>query len=274
MASVQSTVEQVWQTYDAMEVRLTAPLTARMLDLAQLVPGMRVLDLATGRGEPAIPFAHRVGPSGAVVGVDTSIAMLEMAKARAEREGLSQIEFHVADAAALQDLALRSSQVATCRWGLMYMAAPGKALTAAFQALAPGGRLVTAVWAEPGRVPYFSLPRQVLEKYRPVPAVDFEVPGTFRYALADRLENDVRKAGFEVEHVEEMDLAVMEAKTCADLVAWVRAFGMEALVKGLPDSVQRAWEADLCREAERFRQADGFVRLGGVTRLLVGRRPE
>ena len=70
-----------------MEARLTAPLSERMLALAKLGPGMRVLDLATGRGEPAISAAHRVGPTGAVFGVDLSAAMLEIARERAAREG-------------------------------------------------------------------------------------------------------------------------------------------------------------------------------------------
>src|SRR4029079_17450051 len=41
--------DEVWRTYDAMESRLTAPLSERMLDLARVGQGMRVLDLATGQ---------------------------------------------------------------------------------------------------------------------------------------------------------------------------------------------------------------------------------
>ena len=46
------TPEEIWRRYDGVESRLTAPLSERMLDLAGIRPGMRVLDLATGRGEP------------------------------------------------------------------------------------------------------------------------------------------------------------------------------------------------------------------------------
>ena len=42
--------EEDWRRYDRMEARLTAPLSERMLDLAGIETGMRVLDLATGRG--------------------------------------------------------------------------------------------------------------------------------------------------------------------------------------------------------------------------------
>jgi ubiquinone/menaquinone biosynthesis C-methylase UbiE len=67
--------EEVWQSYDRMEARLTAPLSERMLDLARLGSGMRVLDLATGRGEPAIPASRAAGPSGSVLGIDISANM-------------------------------------------------------------------------------------------------------------------------------------------------------------------------------------------------------
>jgi ubiquinone/menaquinone biosynthesis C-methylase UbiE len=68
------TLEDVWRAYDSMEVRLSAPLSERMLDVAGIGPGQRVLDLATGRGEPAIRAAHRVAPKGYVLGVDSAPA--------------------------------------------------------------------------------------------------------------------------------------------------------------------------------------------------------
>src|SRR5690606_7134132 len=84
--------EVIWQRYDAIETRLAAPLSERMLDLAGLRPGMRVLDLASGRGEPALPAARRVAPDGVVWGVESAAPLLEMARAKAEREGLRNLE--------------------------------------------------------------------------------------------------------------------------------------------------------------------------------------
>src|SRR5450432_3475412 len=87
--------EELWRKYDAVETRLTAPVSERMLDLAAIEPGMRVLDLATGRGEPAIRAAHRVGQGGSVLGVELSEALLRMARERAAREGLSNLDLSV-----------------------------------------------------------------------------------------------------------------------------------------------------------------------------------
>jgi ubiquinone/menaquinone biosynthesis C-methylase UbiE len=262
------TPEQVWRKYDETEARLAAPLSERMLDLAGLQAGMRVLDLATGRGEPAIRAAHRVGPTGRVVGVDIAEDMLRMAQERAVREGVTNLDLRLGRAESLDGVPDRYFDVTLARWGLMYLDSPVAALSAARRALRPNGRLVAAVWAEPERVPYYSWPRRVLEKYTPLPPIDMEVAGTFRYADQDRLQRDLAAAGFAVEQVEQMDVPVMEARTGEELLAWVRVFGLGRLLQGLPEEIQAAWEADLLREAEPLR-SEGYVRLGGVTRIVV-----
>jgi ubiquinone/menaquinone biosynthesis C-methylase UbiE len=263
-------VEEIWQRYDSMEARLCASLSERMLELARLGPGMRVLDLATGRGEPAIPAAHRVGPSGAVVGVDISASMLAMAAARAQREGITNLTLVAADAASPGDLPGPAFDAALCRWGLMYMEESGRALLEARKRLAPSARLVLAVWAEPERVPYFTLPRQLLGKWRQVPPVALDGPGTFRYASQHALDAELIAQGFEVESTEELELKVMESEDPAGLIAWVRAFGLEKLVRDLPFDVQEAWAADLANEVLRLNRGSGY-HLGGVTRLVVAR---
>lgn len=260
--------EEVWRTYDAMEARLTAPLTERMIDLAGIRPGMHLLDLGTGRGEPAISAARRVGPSGFVLGVDVSASMLDMARQRAAREGVTNLELRVMNAEALGGIPTACFDATLARWGLMYMGSPVAALGGARRAMVPSGVLVAAVWTEPERVPYFSLPRRVLERHRPLPPIDFAAPGTFRFADPERMQRDFRDAGLRIEHVEEMEIPVMEAETAAELVAWVRAFGLTRLLNDLPEQAQAHWEEELAQEAESLRK-DGFVRLGGVTRIVV-----
>ena len=263
-----STLEEIWRKYDEMEARLSAPLSERMIELAGLGPGMHVLDLATGRGEPAIPAAHRVGPSGSVLGVDIADSMLEMARERAIREGITNLEFCAADAAFFDGLPQGRFDATLVRWGLMYMDAPVEALARARRAMKPGGVVVAAVFAEPERAPFFSLPRRVLERHRDVPRIDLVAPGTFRYARLETLRRDIEAAGLSIARLEELEIPVMEAETSEDAIAWVRAFGMSKLLDGLPEDVQRSWERDFAREAEALR-TDGFIRLGGVTRIVV-----
>ena len=263
-------VEEIWRRYDAMEVRLSAALSERMLDLARLGPGMRVLDLATGRGEPAVRAAHRVGPSGLVVGIDTSASMLAIAKERTDREGIGNLILRTADAAAPGDLPEPAFDAVLCRWGLMYMERPGQALAEARKRMTDGARFVLAVWAEPARVPYYSLPRQILGKWRALPPLEPDRPGVFRYASQPALEAELAAQGFELELTEEHDVTVMEVGDATALVAWVRAFGLDGLVRDLPADVQETWAADLGSEVLRLNGGNGY-RLGGVTRLVVAR---
>ena len=142
------------------------------------------------------------------------------------------------------------------------------ALDGVRRALKPDGRLVAAVLVAPERASYWTWPRRLLQRYRALPPVDAAAPGPFRYADPERLRRDVEAAGLTIVHAEELELHVMEAATDDDLVAWVRAFGLTRLLNGLPDEAQRAWEADLLREAEPLRR-DGRVQLGAVTRIVV-----
>lgn len=270
MAAIRSLMSplEIWRKYDDMEQRLTAPVSERMLELAGLRPGMQVLDLATGRGEPAIRAARGVATSGRVLGVDTSDEMLRLARERAERENISNLNLIVTSAERLECVPASCFDVTLARWCLMYFDSPIVALEAARRAMVPAGRLVAAVWAEPERVPYFTLPRQVLSKFVPVPPIDPKLPGTFRYADLLHLHDDFAKAQFTVDHVEDLLVTVMEATTDDELISWVRAFGLTRMMKVLPESVQLAWEEELIKEAKPFR-VDGRYRLNGVTRIVV-----
>lgn len=263
------TEAEVWRRFDAVEARLTAHISERMLDLAGLQPGMRVLDLASGRGEPALRAAQRVGPTGFVLGVDPQDSLLQMARESAAAQGLRHAVFRALPAEDLTDDAAptASFDAVTCRWGLMSMAEPVRALKHARRALRPGGVLVVAVWCEPARVPYFLLPRELLEPYRTVPPVDPRVPGTFRYADAAVLEQDLALAGLRVDHSEERETPVFESADALEMVSWVRALGLTRLLNGLPDAVQQAWERDLVARLDAMR-TDGRMQLGGVTRLV------
>ncbi|WP_437981677.1 class I SAM-dependent methyltransferase [Sorangium sp. So ce117] len=256
--------------YDAVESALTAPVSERMLDLANLRSGMRLIDLASGCGEPALRAAHRVGVHGSVLGVDVSEALLAYAREKAQRSALSNLELRLANAESLDGLPGEAFDAATARWGLMYMRAPAKALINVRRVLRQGAPFVAAFWAEPERVPWAVLARGVLARYRDVPSINPEVPGPFRYSNLSFIERDLNHARFTLEHVEEIDVPVIEAPTGAGIVKWVRDFGLTPLAAELPESEHARYESDLAREAEQL-CLNGVIRLGGITRLVVAR---
>ena len=79
--------------------RGTEKVSRRLIELAEIKPGSRVLDIATGIGEPAITGAKYVGNGGNVLATDISSQMLSIAKQRVISLGLQDvIEFKEGDA--------------------------------------------------------------------------------------------------------------------------------------------------------------------------------
>src|SRR5947209_3942167 len=77
------------------------PVSNRLVELARIDAGAKVLDVATGSGEPAVTAARRVTPGGRVIGVDQSPAMLAIGRERAHALGIANVEFHESDGEAL-----------------------------------------------------------------------------------------------------------------------------------------------------------------------------
>jgi SAM-dependent methyltransferase len=103
-------------------------------------PGETVLDLGSGAGFDALRAAEAVGPTGAVIGVDMTPAMLERARAAAERLGLAHVRFVEGTIEALP-LADASVDVVISNCVVNLSADVPQVLAEAHRALRPGGRL-------------------------------------------------------------------------------------------------------------------------------------
>jgi ubiquinone/menaquinone biosynthesis C-methylase UbiE len=148
-----------WKTFekDAQKVN------ERLVELAEIKQGDKVLDIATGIGEPAITAARKVGIKGHVVATDISPQMLKISKQRAVYFGLQDIvEFKEIDAERididLQPLLplqqqLSSFNAVLCRWGLMFVPNLTSTLKSIYKILSSGGKIAAAVWSEPTKVP-------------------------------------------------------------------------------------------------------------------------
>src|SRR5207248_10187500 len=87
-----------WEKHRAVTREMFAPVTQALIDHAQITSGNNVLDVGTGPGEPALAVAKVVGSEGKVVGLDAVAEMVEAARREAQRRGLHNASFAVAQA--------------------------------------------------------------------------------------------------------------------------------------------------------------------------------
>jgi len=79
-SSYRLVASEKWKAKSAV---MGSAVTAALVEYSEPLPNMRVLDLASGTGEPGISLAQRVGPHGSVIAVDQSSELLEIASERA-----------------------------------------------------------------------------------------------------------------------------------------------------------------------------------------------
>lgn len=170
--------------------------TEILVAAAQVRPGMRVLDLASGTGEPALTLAEAVGPQGDVTATDLGPGMLATCEENARAQGLTNITFQVADAHALPfpDAAF---DLVTCRFGVIYFADCGQAMREIYRVLRPGGRVALAAWASLDRNQFMMIPLMPFLKRVAVPPPPPGAPHPFKYAEAGTLSAELATVGFQ-----------------------------------------------------------------------------
>ncbi len=122
-------------------------IAGRLVEYAQISPGQHILDIATGTGMVAVEAAQIVGSSGRVVGVDISPGMLEKARHNVETLLLSNIEFQLADAEAL-DFPANCFDRVLCASAFIWMADIHAALRLWHRLLKPGGLIGIIAFAD------------------------------------------------------------------------------------------------------------------------------
>lgn len=169
--------------------------TELVLQGAQLIPELQVLDLASGSGEPALTLAKSVGPAGRVVATDLVPEMLLVAQENAHARRLSNMEFRAADAEHLP-FASTSFDRVTCRFGVMFFPDTQKSLSEIRRVLRPGGRVSVLVWGSAGENPLFNVMLGPLLKHVKVPPPPPDAPHVFRFADESKLAGVLTSAGF------------------------------------------------------------------------------
>ncbi|NOZ11204.1 MAG: class I SAM-dependent methyltransferase [Gammaproteobacteria bacterium] len=260
-----ASIAEGWRRRDALLRKGAAPVTERMLELAGISPGNRLLDIASGTGEPAISAARIVGETGEVIGTDLVDEMLAVAREKVASTDLNNIEFHCIDAETL-DFAAGSFDAVTIRWGLMFMPDPKACLVSAHKALKQDGRISLACWAAPDQNPFVGVLMQTLSKYMDIPTPPPGTPGIFAFADPDRLRGVLESAGFKNIALEDMTIDVLEIDD--GRAYWEAISDMAAPVMALVDQLEESARLDYIDEvvetANTLKQGK-TLRMGGHT---------
>ena len=107
--------------------------------------GERVLDACCGTGASALPAARRVGARGSVLGIDLSEGALALAREKARRLGLANVEFRAGDAEAT-GLPPASFDAVACVFGIFFLPDMAAGARELWRLVRPGGRLAITVW--------------------------------------------------------------------------------------------------------------------------------
>jgi SAM-dependent methyltransferase len=177
-----------------------AQLTDRLLELARVAPGDRVLELACGAGGLGLAAARRAD---AVVVSDVAPAMVEIAAARARERGVENIQTRVLDLDAIEQPDA-SYDVVLCREGFMFAADPSRAAQEIARVLRPGGRFALAVWGPRERNPWLAIVLDVVSEHVGAPMPPPGVRGPF--SLSDAAELHDALAPFADIAIEELEV--------------------------------------------------------------------
>jgi ubiquinone/menaquinone biosynthesis C-methylase UbiE len=218
------TIAAAWRKWHPQFSEQTRSLTEAILEIAAVQPGIRILDLASGTGEPALALAQAVEPDGHVTATDLSPGMLAAAEENALSAGLSNLSFQVADA---HDLPFPNEtfDVVTSRLGVMFFVDLRQALGEIRRVIKPGGRAAFVAWGPIDDNPFFAGTLKPLSQRVGAPTPPPDAPTPFRFAEGGTLTTALQHAGFKDVREESRLVAYRWPGTAEELWAMVQEIG-------------------------------------------------
>lgn len=233
-----------WMEWSEFNDRADRHISERLVELAGVGPGSRVLDVAAGYGEPALTAARKAGPEGRVVATDISAEMLAFARERAAAAGLGNVEFVESDAAGL-DFPPASFDAAVSRWGIIFEPDAEAAAARIRGFLKPGGRFTVASWGEPEQVPFLSLPMRTTRERFGIAPPAAGTPGPLSRPTPAAIGGLLEGGGFSEVSVEQAAVT-FEFDSPQHFTAYVRAISapIRAMIEQHAGGAEdEAWDA-------------------------------
>jgi ubiquinone/menaquinone biosynthesis C-methylase UbiE len=264
-----------WQNWWETIERGAQKVSDKIVELAEIKPGDKVLDIATGIGEPAVTAAKRVKPNGKVIATDISPQMLAIARTRAKSFGLDDImEFREADGEKLDlpdSSTARKFDAILSRWGLMFFPNLPTALVRLKEMLVTSGRLSAAVLSAPSKVPLLDLAFATVRKQINAPAPPPGTPGPFALADVEALKRSFSQAGFKDIRIETLQTTFSfdSPESFTRLHQQVTAPITAMLANHTEEVKNRAWNS-ITEAVWQYADSHGRVNLDNEVICIVG----
>jgi SAM-dependent methyltransferase len=259
-----------WRKWNELIDESASSISDRLVELAGVEPGSRVLDVACGYGEPSLTAARAAGSEGGVVATDISAEMIAYGHERAQAAGIDNIEF-VESAAIDLDYPAHSFDAALSRWGIIFDPDGEGAAARVRGFLKPGARMAIASWGTPDQVPFLSIPMRTAMQRLDVPPPPPGTPGPLSRPTPDALGALLEGGGFSDVEVEQADVA-FEWESPEEFTTFIKEIAppISAMINPHPPDVQeQTWQA--ITDATRDAAGDGPVRLENVVLMAAGR---
>jgi enediyne biosynthesis protein CalE5 len=260
-----------WRKWSDLIDRSASAVSERLVELAGVEPGSRVLDVAAGYGEPSLTAARTAGAEGAVVASDISAEMLAYGRERAAAAGIENIEFVESDAAGLE-FPEGSFDAALSRFGIIFEPDGEGAAGRVRGFLKPEGRMAIASWGQPEEVPFIAIPMATAIQRLNVPPPPPGTPGPLSRPTPEALGGLLEGGGFSDVQTEDVEVT-MEWESPEEFTTFVKDIAppIRAIIDPHPDEIQdETWQA--ITDAIRQRAGDdGTVKLTNLVLMAVGR---
>jgi enediyne biosynthesis protein CalE5 len=260
-----------WRRRSALIDEAAKPIAERLVELAEVQPGSRVLDVAAGYGEPSLTAARRAGPEGSVVASDISAQMLAFGRERAAAAGVDNIEFVESDASSLS-FPDASFDAAVSRWGIIFEPDGEGAAGRVRGLLKPGGRMAISSWGPPDRVPFISLAMGTVMQRTGTPPPPPGTPGPLSRPTREALGGLLQGGGFSAVEAEEAEV-IFELPSAEEYTTFIKdtvAPITAMLAAYAPQEQEETWQA-ITDAAREHAAADGTVRFANQVLLACGR---
>jgi SAM-dependent methyltransferase len=259
-----------WRKWSELIDTSASKISERLVELAGVEPGSRVLDVAAGYGEPSLTAARKTGSEGSVVATDISAEMISFGRERAANAGVDNIEFVESDAAGL-DFPEGSFDAALSRWGIIFEPDGEAAAARVSGFLKPGSRMAISSWGPPERVPFLAIPMRTALQHLGVDPPPPGTPGPLSRPTPEALGGLLGEGGFSDVEVEEAEVT-FEWDSPEEFTTFVKEIAppISALIDPHPPEVQdEAWAAITAAVADA---ADGeAVKFTNLVLLASGR---